>query len=65
MDAVEAVIFFFIFAPGILLVVAFVLDVMSGRDRAKRIEEAIPYNPEPVHPVTRFCGGDEMRKRGW
>jgi hypothetical protein len=47
------------------LVVAFVKDVMSGRDRAKRIEEAIPYNPEPVHPVTRFCGGGEMRKRGW
>ena len=64
MDAVEAVIFFFIFAPGILLVVAFVLDVMSGRDRAKRIEEAMQYDPEPLRDG-RFATPDELRKRGW
>ena len=43
----------------------FVLAVWLQRGRAERIEEAITYEPEPVHPVTRFCGGDEMRKRGW
>jgi hypothetical protein len=64
MEAIFAVIWFFIFAPGILLVVAFVLEVMAARDRAERIEEAMQYDPEPLRDG-RFATPDELRKRGW
>jgi hypothetical protein len=57
----------FLLMIGLAVLPLFIIALLiTDWGRAERIEEAIAYEPEPgCHPDTRFCAGDEMRKRGW
>ena len=49
----------------LILFVVFLAWAFSGKSREERIEEAMQYDPDPVHGVARFATPDELRKRGW
>jgi hypothetical protein len=50
---------------AVLWIAFLIVFALYDDSREERIEEALKYEPDPAHPVTRFCTAEEMRKRDW
>jgi hypothetical protein len=55
-----------LFLAGLIGIPVFVIVVLTGDwGRTERIEEAMQYDPNPIHGQGRFASPDDLRKAGW
>lgn len=55
-----------LFLFGVVGVPLFVIVLLIfDWDRNERIEEAMRYDPEPIHGQGRFASADDLRRAGW